>query len=261
MLTNRLGRLIERAGRKLRRYGQPKEVWIDVGAHYGETTFDQAAANPNLVVYAFEANLKLASRMMGSLQNYVVLPFAVAETDGVSEFHLNSRHDSSSLLPLNPEGLSQWIGGEELKVERTITVPTIRIDTFLNQVGIPFVDFLKIDAQGADLNVLKSAGKRLRDIHKIILEVSTTPTPLYEGSHTEQDCLQFMTDAGFTLVKQETQSHGQEKNLTFVPTGGGGRNTLGREELETKSMSNKPTNEPRASQGGLYVRNRWPDGA
>jgi FkbM family methyltransferase len=153
---------------------------------------------------------------MGKLANFVVLPFAVSETDGASEFHLNSRHESSSLLPFNPKGLSQWIGGEELQTERIITVPTMRLDTFMNQAGIPRVDFLKIDTQGADLNVLKSAGERLRDFREVVLEVSLTPTPLYEGSHSKEECICFMTEAGFTLTKQENQSHGQEANLTFI---------------------------------------------
>src|SRR5712692_6055121 len=157
MFAHAIGRVLERMGRHLRRYGLPTQVWVDVGAHYGETTFDHAAANPNLTVYAFEPNLKLAAQRMGKLANFVVLPFAVSETDGASEFHLNSLHESSSLLPFNPERLSQWIGGEELRTERIVTVPTMRLDTFMNQAGIPRVDFLKIDTQGADLAVLKSA--------------------------------------------------------------------------------------------------------
>jgi hypothetical protein len=44
MLTNRFGRLVRRAGRKLRRYGQLEEVWIGVGAHLDETTFDCGVA-------------------------------------------------------------------------------------------------------------------------------------------------------------------------------------------------------------------------
>jgi hypothetical protein len=92
----------------------------------------------------------------------------------------------------------------------------MRLDTFMNEVGIRHVHFLKIDAQGADLNVLKSVGDRLRDVRKVVLEVSLTSTPLYEGSHSKDECLQFMADAGFSLQDEESQSDGQEANLTFL---------------------------------------------
>lgn len=227
MFIHSIGLLLEGAGRRLRRLGRPKQVWIDVGAHLGEMTFDHAAANPNLTVYAFEPNLKLAGQRMGILPNFIMLPFAVAEADGQCEFHLNSYDQASSLLSFNREGLSKWIGAEELRTERVVMVPTIRLDTFMNEVGIRRVDFLKIDAQGADLSVLKSAGNRIYDVGKIVLEVPLTPAPLYEGSHSKEECLQFMADSGFTFMEEENQSGGQEANLTFISSSDAGRISFG----------------------------------
>jgi hypothetical protein len=96
-------------------------------------------------------------------------------------------------------------------------VPTIRLDTFLNQCGIQTVAYLKIDAQGADLAVVRSAGERLRDINCISLEVQTTTVPLYRNASRKEDVLQFLRDAGFELVATEGQSYNQEENLTFAP--------------------------------------------
>jgi FkbM family methyltransferase len=216
VLRHSIGGKLERLGRRLREQRRTAEVWIDVGAHLGETTFDDAARNPKLTVYAFEPNLQLAGQRMGLLPNFVVLPFAVAETDGWAHFHLNSFDQASSLLPINDRALSQWQGREVLSVARTVQVPTIRLDTFLNGIGLSKIDLLKIDAQGADLAVLKSAGERLSGIKKVVLEVSLAPVPLYEGSHNKSECLDYMTRAGFRLVSEESQSEGQEANLTFV---------------------------------------------
>jgi FkbM family methyltransferase len=193
----------------------PEQIWIDVGAHLGERTFAAAEQSPAIRVFAFEPNLRVASKLMGRLPNYVVLPVAVAECDGSADFYLNTFDAASSLLPFVPEGLEQWIGGEVLKVEAAEQVPTMRLDTFLNQAGIRRVDYLKVDAQGADLAVIRSAGDRLRDIERISLEVQTTPIPLYSGASTREEVIRFLTDAGFVLDDTETQSHGQEENLTF----------------------------------------------
>ena len=51
---------------------------------------------------------------------------------------------------------SAWIGGDLLQEEREILVPTTRLDTFMQDNGIASVEFLKIDAQGADFSVIRS---------------------------------------------------------------------------------------------------------
>jgi FkbM family methyltransferase len=191
-------------------------TWIDVGAHSGEKTLSHARLNPNLRVFAFEPNLRVAARLMGAASNFLVIPVALAETDGVAEFHINAFEAASSLLPLNQEGLQSWIGRELLKAEATVIVPTMRLDTFMNLAGIDTVDFLKVDAQGMDLAVIKSAGLRLQDIAKLTLEVAVTEPAIYSGAPSKTDVLAFLNEAGFVLVDVEKQTYGQEENLTFV---------------------------------------------
>src|SRR5207244_7880785 len=109
-----------------------RRVWIDVGAHEGESTFPYAAADPSLLVYAFEPNLRAAARVMGKLRNYVVLPIAVAERDGSAELHLNSYEQSSSLLAPDAAGAKSWVSQERFQVTGSLTVPTMRLDTFIS---------------------------------------------------------------------------------------------------------------------------------
>ena len=179
-------------------------------------SFPAAQRNPGLQVYAFEPNVKLAAQTWGLLPNFALLPFAVAETNGVADFYINSNEGSSSLLPFNPEGLRRWIGGHLMRVESKVQVPTIRLDSFMEWAGISTVDYLKIDTQGADLSVLRSAGERIRDIKKIMLEVAVTPVPLYEGAATRAGVIAYLERYGFALKKVESQYYEQEENLTFV---------------------------------------------
>jgi FkbM family methyltransferase len=195
---------------------QYRRIWLDVGAHEGETTFPYAAADPSLLVYAFEPNLHAASRIMGRLRNYVVLPIAVAERDGSAELQLNAYEQSSSLLPADRTGVEQWITEQEFKVIGSVTVPTMRLDTFMNQAGIETVDFLKIDAQGLDLEVVRSAGNRLKDVAKVQLEAANVSYRQYEGAPGKSVIIEYMESKGFRLAGEEIQSHGQEANLTFL---------------------------------------------
>lgn len=193
-----------------------RHVWIDVGAHEGELTFPFAAVNSKLLVYAFEPNLRAASRIMGRLRNYVVLPIAIAERDGSAELQLNAYEQSSSLLPADEAGVKSWVTEQEFKVIGSVTVPTMRLDTFMNRAGIKSVDFLKIDAQGLDLEVVKSAGDRLRDVVKVQLEATTVSYRQYEGAPGKSVIIDYMESKGFRLAGEEIQSHGQEANLTFL---------------------------------------------
>src|ERR1700694_3370122 len=119
---------------------------------------------------------------MGCLRNYVGLPIAVSERGGHAEFHLNKYEQSSSLLPADEEGVKEWITEQKFEVVGTVTVPTMRLDTFMNDAGIEFVDYLKIDAQGLDLEVVKSAGDRLRDVVRGRTGATTSSYRMYQGA-------------------------------------------------------------------------------
>lgn len=215
-LTRRFGHVLRKTGEEIEKRAGLQGIWIDVGAHCGETTLQWAALNPGLKVYAFEPNLPAATKLMGRVSNCIVIPMAVSENDGTADFHVNALGVASSLLPLNESAARSWIGGDGLKVTSVVTVPTMRLDTFMELAGVGKVDFLKIDAQGGDLAVVRSAGSRLKDIHKVTLEADITPTRLYQGSSSRAEIVAYMEHHGFMLAETETQSSGQEENITFI---------------------------------------------
>lgn len=218
-LVHFAGRGLRKAGRALLDWRSLHGTWFDVGAFRCEHTYRYALYNPSLRVFAFEPNMNLAAKLFGALPNVIVIPMAVSETDGCAEFHVTSNPESSSLLPINDANARQWIGGKDIQVATKTTVPTIRLDTFMNLAGIQTVDYLKIDAQGADLAVLKSSGNRLKDLRKIYLEVSVTPHPVYDGCASKREIVKFLEERGFELAGVESQSDGQEENLTFENRG------------------------------------------
>jgi FkbM family methyltransferase len=214
-LVHFAGRGLRKAGRKLLDYQALQGVWLDVGAFKGEHCYEFALLNPSLRVFLFEPNLKQATALFGMLPNFFVVPLAVSETDGSADLNINSSAASNSLLPLDDQAVRKWAGATGLRTLEKVTVGTIRLDTFLRLSGIETVDYLKIDAQGLDLAVVKSAGDRLKDIHRICLECDVTPNPLYRGTPTKNETAQFLKSQGFALIDVLKQSDGQEENLTF----------------------------------------------
>jgi FkbM family methyltransferase len=215
---HRAGRGLRKAGRALMDYQALQGVWLDIGAFKGEHCYEFALLNPSLRVFLFEPNLRQAATLFGILPNFYVVPLAVSETDGSSELNINSSPAANSLLPLDAEGLSHWAGASGLRTLEKQTVGTIRLDTFMELAGIKTVDYVKIDAQGLDLAVVKSAGDRLQDIHRICLECDVSSNPIYHGTPTKSETVDFLANQGFKLVDVLAQSDGQEENLTFENT-------------------------------------------
>ncbi len=193
-----------------------KRIWIDVGAYKGERLMEAARADPDLLVYAFEPLPEAFEGIHNIVPNYVVCPMAVSITNGIATFHVNRFRAASSLLRMDEQTRSEWIAGDLLSEESTVLVPTTRLDTFMEKAGIQEIEFLKIDAQGADYDVVVSAGDRLRQIEKITMEVAVTPRQLYRGASSKDDVIRFMMSRGFELTEASSQSDGQEENLTFL---------------------------------------------
>jgi FkbM family methyltransferase len=214
-LVHFAGRGLRKAGRFLMDWRSLRGIWFDVGAFRCEHTYGHALYNPSLRVFAFEPNLQLAAKLFGALPNIVVVPMAVSETDGCAEFNITAAPAASSLLAIDDANARQWIGGTGINVVSRMLVPTIRLDTFMNLAGIRTVDYLKTDAQGTDLSVVRSLGDRLKDVRKIYLEVLVTPHPVYHGAASKDEVVEFLGGRGFELVAVESQSDGQEENLTF----------------------------------------------
>jgi FkbM family methyltransferase len=214
-LVHFAGRGLRKAGRFLMDWRSLLGIWFDVGAFRCDHTYSQALYNPSLCVFAFEPNLQLAAKLFGALPNIVVFPMAVSEKDGCAEFNITAAPASSSLLAVDDANARQWVGGQGINVVSQTIVPTIRLNTFINLAGIQTVDYLKIDPQGADLSVVKSPGDRLRDLRKIYLELSVTPFPVYHGAASKGEVVEYLAARGFKLAAVESQSNGQEENLTF----------------------------------------------
>lgn len=76
-----------------------------------------------------------------------------------------------------------------------VRLPMITLDNLLDKVGFPFPDFIKLDVQGYELEVLKGATKALTMAEFILLEVSiwqyNTSSPLLN------EVLSWMDSNGF----------------------------------------------------------------
>jgi FkbM family methyltransferase len=188
-------------------------VVIDVGAHDGSVFSLPWSEDLNHTVYAIEPNPSLAERLRShNRPNLYVFCCTIGEIDETSSFYLNNDDQTSSLPPATcVEG---WEPKRSLETEKVIDVVVKRLDTFINEQHLTEVDFLKIDAKGCDLQVLKSAGSLLSSIRRIQLEVKTQS--LYQGTSSKAEILDYLSERGFYLTRSRSQTDGLEEVLDFI---------------------------------------------
>jgi FkbM family methyltransferase len=173
-------------------------VVVDVGAHsggfFGALQEQVPIARAVLVESMPDYAAKLRDRAWGT--DVRVVDRAVADTDGNRvEFTINAYSETSSLLELRRD-LSE-LSNIDTRVERRISVETITLDRLYADQDLTAVDLLKIDVQGAELLVLKGAGRALSNSEMVWIETSFKP--LYEGSALFAEVYDQLGAAGFEL--------------------------------------------------------------
>lgn len=156
---------------------RPTDVVWDVGAHHGFVTL--CAAVRCREVHAFEPsarNRSVLRRHVGwnHLDNVTIHPFALSGRDGTSRF---GGQGTSKTLALGR--------GEEIVEMR-------RADSLVAQQACPAPDFVKIDVEGAEDEVLAGALPVLPKSARLFIAV--------HGREVDARCMSLLRDAGFDLV-------------------------------------------------------------
>jgi len=131
----------------------------------------------------------------------IVLPLAVTPNGGPIGFNVGKVAGCSSILPADPHSKH---GGWCLDGLDRRYVESLSLQQVLNMTA-PFpVQRLKIDAQGADLSLIKATDARLlrSRVHQIELEVEGSNRtlcgpPLYKGQPVCEEANEYLSSIGF----------------------------------------------------------------
>ncbi|HZQ05329.1 MAG TPA: FkbM family methyltransferase [Anaerolineae bacterium] len=168
----------------LRELIQPGLTVIDVGAHIGFVTlFLEQCVGSSGRVYAFEPganNLSYLRRNCGSYPNIHVEPCAVGDSAGMREFYLEDLSGQNNSFVNAYEGLRahERALGMHAHVEKTM-VPVVTLDAFCKERGIAPA-LIKIDAEGAEWEILRGAACTLEQYHPhLLVEMNTHQAEMF----------------------------------------------------------------------------------
>jgi FkbM family methyltransferase len=123
-------------------------VIIDVGAHIGVFAILMAKRFPNSTIYCFEPDPFTRAYLERNIndndsKNITVIPYALWNSRGTIPFYRSNNLATRSLI-------QEWASSTN-----SIEVETITIKDFLRERKITTVDFIKINAEGAELEIIE----------------------------------------------------------------------------------------------------------
>ena len=173
-------------------------VYVDCGARKGKLPKEFRLLGARYV--GFEGDADECRRLNASAppgQRYVAA--FLGSRQETRRFHITSSPACSSLLPPNLEALAAFPElSSAFAVERVVEIETTPLDSALAREGIPRVDFLELDTQGSELEILEGAAGLLRTgIAGVKVEVEFSP--MYVDQPLYADIDTFMRRHGFLL--------------------------------------------------------------
>lgn len=174
---------------------------IHIGAHHGEEIKDYISKGITDIAF-FEPLRESLQILQENLSEYadkanlMIFPYALGNEEKEVEMYVSSHHGMCSSVLKPKVVLTQYpdITFDEMEKVKMIT---------LDQADIQFenFNFLNIDVQGYELEVLKGSGKALEHVKYIYTEINREE--VYENAPHVDELDEFLSQYGFVRVKTD----------------------------------------------------------
>ena len=106
----------------------------------------------------------------------------------------------SSIYPPNRKGTDRFIGpAHATRLDRVESIPVTTFDLAIEPLGLGTIDFIKLDTQGSELDILCGAERALAG-PMVGLEVEVEFSPLYEGQPLFPEVAAHLGARGFEFI-------------------------------------------------------------
>lgn len=193
-------------------------VILEIGSHYGEDTIELINIFDNPKIYCFEPhpnNLAFMKKTFTSNSNIKIFPLAVCDKDGFEDFYMINSPllDKRSIpdkykwigsdyldLNLNDSGGSSLKYGYRNNDTKKIKVETISLDSWSKQQKVYEVDFMWIDVQGSEKEVVAGGKKILSNTKYVWIEYGEI---FYDGGMNKEETIILFESIGFIPIKDD----------------------------------------------------------
>jgi len=140
---------------------------IDCGSNIGVSIFYFKHVYPNARIIGFEPDEQIfpyleRNVVRNKLQGVRLVQAALSSSEGLSEFFSDGKYGGGLAENLARNGAQDWVRSK---------VPSVRLREYLADP----VEFLKMNIEGAEYDVLKDSEDVLRRVHEMIIEYHHLP--------------------------------------------------------------------------------------
>jgi FkbM family methyltransferase len=171
-------------------------IILDIGGGNATTAKVFNAHYQNLPIYIFEpikSHFETIETSKWRNTNWVLFNKAVGSSSGTSTINVAKRSTASSLLQLDNKNSVAYQDVLQLQNTETIQITTIDTEVASNL----YVEVMKLDVQGFELEVLKGAINTLPRTKVVVLEVNNHGG--FVGAPTYYELDEFLRQQGFLL--------------------------------------------------------------
>ena len=173
----------------------PKVIY-DIGANVGEWTNTVKRRWPMADVIKFEAMEEVKVLYDRKPEKYHL--GVLSDSDGkIVAFYQNPEHPMGNSYYKENEAFSP--PGCEFDNRHRVVKSAMTLDSVVTQKNFPIADFIKIDVQGAELDILKGAGRALEHCTDLFIELQHKEYNL--GAPNKDDIISYLNSLGFELVR------------------------------------------------------------
>jgi len=204
-----------------------QHIKLDIGLSYSAPMSQNWLSNEeNLMVFGFEPNpMAVNSILTGAVKrhpshgtpleiNYIgnsffLIPCALGNLDSNTVQLYVTKEDC---------GCSSIYYPKSFEIESTINIPIFKLSDFFDLFPFdthPIIEYIKIDAQGSDLDIAKSAGNYLKE--RVVYITIEAENSQYENTNNStQEIDDFMRDSGFVKYHSESTQDPTYINSKFI---------------------------------------------
>lgn len=203
-------------------------IILEVGAHLGEDTKRFLYEFKNLKIYCFEPDPRCIKKFKENINDNrcILIESAVSNKDGETTLYMSGgippariprilRVIGLSRLCLYYYRLQQkdWDASSSIKkcvsrserypwltFNKKIEVKTIKLDTWARENNVEFIDFLWVDVQGAERELIEGAVDAFKIINYFYTEYGETSP--YPGALTKEETIKILEGYNFELIEK-----------------------------------------------------------